>query len=119
MMRRTIAAAVALSPGLNQNGPNGAILSYGFWRSEFGADPHVLTGYREKPSFSFQVSMGVYILDPSAWSCSRVRPAPANPRPSRIHFSTGCSRMYPCPPSICTARSVTIIAMSAAPVYAR
>ena len=34
---------------------------------EFGADPHILTGYREKPAFAFQVSMGVYILDPIAW----------------------------------------------------
>ncbi len=34
---------------------------------DFGADPHVLTGYREKPEFSFQVSMGLYILDPVAW----------------------------------------------------
>jgi NDP-sugar pyrophosphorylase family protein len=34
---------------------------------EFGDDPHVLSGYREKPEFSFQVSMGVYILDPEAW----------------------------------------------------
>ena len=34
---------------------------------EFGDDPHVLTGYREKPEYSFQVSMGVYILDPLAW----------------------------------------------------
>ncbi len=34
---------------------------------EFGDDPHVLSGYREKPSFSFQVSMGLYILDPAAW----------------------------------------------------
>ncbi len=34
---------------------------------EFGDDPHVLTGYSEKPEYSFQVSMGVYILDPSAW----------------------------------------------------
>src|SRR5271167_1260823 len=34
---------------------------------EFGADPHVLTGYREKPALAFQVSMGVYILDPIAW----------------------------------------------------
>ncbi len=33
----------------------------------FGDDPHVLTGYEEKPQYSFQVSMGVYILDPSAW----------------------------------------------------
>jgi NDP-sugar pyrophosphorylase family protein len=34
---------------------------------EFANDPHILTGYREKPEFSFQVSMGVYILDPAAW----------------------------------------------------
>lgn len=34
---------------------------------EFGDDPHVLAGYREKPEFSFQVSMGLYILDPIAW----------------------------------------------------
>ena len=34
---------------------------------EFANDPHVLAGYREKPEFSFQVSMGVYILDPAAW----------------------------------------------------
>jgi NDP-sugar pyrophosphorylase family protein len=34
---------------------------------EFGDDPHILTGYREKPEYSFQVSMGVYLLDPLAW----------------------------------------------------
>jgi NDP-sugar pyrophosphorylase family protein len=34
---------------------------------EFGDDPNVLAGYREKPEFSFQVSMGLYILDPTAW----------------------------------------------------
>ena len=34
---------------------------------EFGDDPHVLAGYREKPGFSFQVSMGLYILGPVAW----------------------------------------------------
>jgi NDP-sugar pyrophosphorylase family protein len=34
---------------------------------QFGDDPHVLTGYSEKPEYSFQVSMGVYILDPLAW----------------------------------------------------
>ena len=33
----------------------------------FGDDPHVLKGYHEKPEYSFQVSMGVYILDPVAW----------------------------------------------------
>lgn len=34
---------------------------------EFGDDPHLLANYREKPEFSFQVSMGIYILDPVAW----------------------------------------------------
>mgnify|MGYP001122661052 CR=1 FL=1 len=34
---------------------------------QFGNDPHILTGYQEKPEYSFQVSMGVYILDPEAW----------------------------------------------------
>jgi NDP-sugar pyrophosphorylase family protein len=34
---------------------------------EFGNDPHLLAGYREKPEFSFQVSMGVYLLSPVAW----------------------------------------------------
>ncbi len=34
---------------------------------EFGDDPDVLAGYREKPEFHFQVSMGLYILDPIAW----------------------------------------------------
>jgi NDP-sugar pyrophosphorylase family protein len=33
----------------------------------FEDDPHVLKGYHEKPEYSFQVSMGVYILDPVAW----------------------------------------------------
>ncbi len=34
---------------------------------DFGDDPHILTGYQEKPEYSFEVSMGVYILDPLAW----------------------------------------------------
>lgn len=34
---------------------------------EFAHDPHVLAGYSEKPEYSFQVSMGLYILDPTAW----------------------------------------------------
>jgi NDP-mannose synthase len=34
---------------------------------EFANDPHILAGYREKPELSFQVSMGVYVLDPVAW----------------------------------------------------
>ncbi len=34
---------------------------------EFAGAPHVLSGYREKPEFSFQVSMGLYVLSPVAW----------------------------------------------------
>ncbi len=34
---------------------------------EFADDPHILAGYREKPEFQFQVSMGLYILGPAAW----------------------------------------------------
>ncbi len=34
---------------------------------DFGPEPHVLAGYREKPEFAFEVSMGLYILDPLAW----------------------------------------------------
>ncbi len=37
----------------------------------------MLAGYREKPEFSFQVSMGVYILDPVAWDFL----APGRPLP--------------------------------------
>lgn len=33
----------------------------------FGDDRHILTGYQEKPEYSFEVSMGVYILSPRAW----------------------------------------------------
>jgi NDP-sugar pyrophosphorylase family protein len=33
--------------------------------------PHVLAGYREKPEFAFEVSMGLYILDPAAWDYLR------------------------------------------------
>jgi NDP-sugar pyrophosphorylase family protein len=54
-------------------GPAATIASYprevriDFGVLEFGDDPHVLAGYREKPGFSFQVSMGLYVLDPVAW----------------------------------------------------
>jgi len=34
---------------------------------EFGSDPHLLTGYREKPEYAFEVSMGLYMLGPAAW----------------------------------------------------
>ena len=34
---------------------------------EFASESHILTGYKEKPEFSFQVSMGLYVLSPRAW----------------------------------------------------
>jgi NDP-sugar pyrophosphorylase family protein len=34
---------------------------------ELGNNPHVLSGYAEKPELSLLVSMGVYVLDPVAW----------------------------------------------------
>jgi NDP-sugar pyrophosphorylase family protein len=33
----------------------------------FGEDPNILTAYEEKPKYSFEVSMGVYVLDPLSW----------------------------------------------------
>jgi NDP-sugar pyrophosphorylase family protein len=49
---------------------------------EFANDPHILSGYREKPEFSFQVSMGVYILDPIAWNY--LTPGEALPMPDLL-----------------------------------
>ena len=56
-----------------ERGPAATIASYprevkiDFGVLDFGDDPNVLLDYREKPRFSFQVSMGLYILDPVAW----------------------------------------------------
>ncbi len=38
---------------------------------EFANEPHILSGYREKPEYSFEVSMGLYILSPLAWDFLR------------------------------------------------
>ena len=51
---------------------------------EFGDDPHVLTGYREKPEYRFEVSMGVYLLDPLAWDFLRPGEAPDDARAARV-----------------------------------
>jgi NDP-sugar pyrophosphorylase family protein len=61
---------------------------------EFGDDPHVLAGYREKPSFSFQVSMGVYILDPAAWSY--LRPGEPLTMPELLESMRGDGRPVHC-----------------------
>jgi NDP-sugar pyrophosphorylase family protein len=61
---------------------------------EFGDDPHVLVGYREKPSFAFQVSMGVYILDPSAWDY--LRPGEPLPMPDLLESMRGEGRPVHC-----------------------
>jgi NDP-sugar pyrophosphorylase family protein len=61
---------------------------------EFGADPHVLTGYREKPEFSFQVSMGVYILDPVAWDF--LAPGQPLPMPELLETMRGAGHAVHC-----------------------
>lgn len=52
--------------------PREVKIDFGVLEFDDGGDPHVLTGYREKPEFSFQVSMGIYILDPIAWDYLKV-----------------------------------------------
>jgi NDP-sugar pyrophosphorylase family protein len=60
-----------------QGGASATIASYprevriDFGVLEFAGAPHVLSGYREKPEFSFQVSMGLYVLSPVAWDFLR------------------------------------------------
>jgi len=47
--------------------PREVKIDFGVLEFDDPSSPHRLTDYREKPEYSFQVSMGVYILDPSAW----------------------------------------------------
>lgn len=47
--------------------PREVRIDFGVLEFDNPDDAHVLTGYREKPEYSFQVSMGIYILDPIAW----------------------------------------------------
>ncbi len=61
---------------------------------EFGDDPYVLTGYREKPDFSFQVSMGVYILDPVAWDF--LTPGQALPMPDLLEAMRRAGKAVHC-----------------------
>ena len=61
---------------------------------EFGNDPHVLTGYREKPEFSFQVSMGLYILDPVAWDF--LTPGQPLPMPELLENMRGAGHPVHC-----------------------
>ena len=61
---------------------------------EFGSDPHVLAGYREKPEFSFQVSMGVYILDPMAWD--HLTPGEPLPMPDLLEAIRGAGNPIHC-----------------------
>lgn len=61
---------------------------------QFGDDPHVLTGYQEKPEYSFQVSMGVYILDPIAWGF--LTPGEAITMPELLEAMRGTGRAVHC-----------------------
>ena len=54
---------------------------------DFAGEPHVLTGYREKPEFHFEVSMGLYVLDPSAWDY--LRPGEPLPMPDLLEAMRG------------------------------
>jgi NDP-sugar pyrophosphorylase family protein len=57
---------------------------------EFGDDPHLISGYCEKPTFSFQVSMGIYILDPLAWDF--LEPGHPLPMPDLLETLRGTGR---------------------------
>ncbi len=61
---------------------------------EFADDPNVVAGYREKPEFSFQVSMGVYILDPAAWNY--LTPGTPLPMPDLLETMRGEGRAVHC-----------------------
>ena len=61
---------------------------------EFDEDPHVLAGYREKPKFSFQVSMGIYILDPAAWDY--LTPGEPLPMPDLLESMRGDGNAVHC-----------------------
>ena len=61
---------------------------------EFGDDPHILTGYSEKPEYSFQVSMGVYILDPVAWDY--LKPGQAVTMPELLESMRGDGKPVHC-----------------------
>ncbi len=61
---------------------------------EFANDPHILSGYREKPEFSFQVSMGVYILGPGAWDF--LTPGQPLPMPDLLENMRGAGRPVHC-----------------------
>src|SRR6185312_14020615 len=61
---------------------------------EFANDPHILAGYREKPEFSFQVSMGVYILDPIAWDF--LTPGAPLPMPDLLEMIRKSGRSVHC-----------------------
>ena len=61
---------------------------------EFGEDPHILTGYSEKPEYSFQVSMGIYILDPVAWDY--LKPGQAVTMPELLEAMRGDGKPVHC-----------------------
>ncbi len=61
---------------------------------QFGDDPHILAGYQEKPEYRFQVSMGVYILHPEAWSF--LKPGQAIGMPELLETMRGSGRAIHC-----------------------
>lgn len=61
---------------------------------DFDRDPHVLAGYREKPEFSFQVSMGLYILGPEAWD--HLSPGESIGMPDLLERMRGAGKRVDC-----------------------
>jgi NDP-sugar pyrophosphorylase family protein len=61
---------------------------------EFAADPHVLAGYREKPEIGYQVSMGLYVLQPLAWDY--LSPGVAITMPELLEAMRGDDREVHC-----------------------
>jgi NDP-sugar pyrophosphorylase family protein len=61
---------------------------------QFGQDPHVLAGYQEKPEFAFQVSMGIYILEPAAWDF--LSPGQPLPMPDLLESMRGAGHAVHC-----------------------
>ncbi len=61
---------------------------------EFDDDPAVLAGYSEKPEYAFQVSMGIYILDPVAWDF--LAPRRETPMPGLLEAMRTSGRAVHC-----------------------
>ena len=83
-----------------QGGASATIASYprevriDFGVLEFAKEPHILSGYREKPEYKFEVSMGLYVLSPRAWDF--VRPGQPLQMPDLLETMRGAGDAVHC-----------------------